>query len=128
MRHVLGLDHVVILVRDLDDADARMARLGFRPTPRGHHSAHMGTANATVMLPDRTYFETLTVLQETPANLIQAKLKIEQTEKLRSQLRYLRVEALENGKSMLTAQQRDQLKNLVSSRHPGSKKPQSQSS
>ena len=68
MRHVLGLDHVVILVRDLDDADARMARLGFRPTPRGYHSAHMGTANATVMLPDRTYFETLTVLQETPAN------------------------------------------------------------
>ena len=50
MQHVLGLDHVIILVRDLDDADARMARLGFRPTPRGHHSAHMGTANSTVML------------------------------------------------------------------------------
>jgi len=68
------------------------------------------------------------VLQETPANLIQAKLKIEQAEKLRSQLRYLRVEALENGKSVLTAQQRDQLKNLVSSRHPGFKKPQGQPS
>ena len=66
-------------------------------------------------------------LQETPANLIQAKLKIEQAEKLRSQLRYLRVEALENGKSVLTAQQRDQLKNLVSSR-PGFKKPQGQPS
>jgi hypothetical protein len=68
MKHVLGLDHVIILVRDLDDADARMARLGFRPTPRGYHSAHMGTANATVMLEDGTYFETLTVVQETPAN------------------------------------------------------------
>jgi Spy/CpxP family protein refolding chaperone len=68
------------------------------------------------------------VLQETPANLIQAKLKIEQAEKLRSQLRYLRAEALENGKSILTAQQRDQLKNLVSSRHPGFKKPQGQPS
>jgi catechol 2,3-dioxygenase-like lactoylglutathione lyase family enzyme len=68
MQHVLGLDHVIILVRDLDDADACMARLGFRPTPRGYHSAHMGTANATVMLEDGTYFETLTVLQETPAN------------------------------------------------------------
>lgn len=67
-------------------------------------------------------------LQQTPANLIQAKLKIEQAEKLRSQLRYLRVEALENGKSVLTAQQRDQLKNLVSSRHPGFKKPQGQPS
>jgi Spy/CpxP family protein refolding chaperone len=68
------------------------------------------------------------VLQETPANLIQAKLKIEQAEKLRSQLRYLRAEALENGKSVLTAPQRDQLKNLVSSRHPGFKKPQGQPS
>src|SRR5262245_33723686 len=67
------------------------------------------------------------VLQETPANLIQAKLKIEQAEKLRSQLRYLRAEALENGKSILTAQQRDQLKNLVASR-PGFKKPQGQPS
>ncbi|MGH6919155.1 MAG: VOC family protein [Geminicoccaceae bacterium] len=68
MQHVLGLDHVIILVRDLDDADARMARLGFRPTPLGYHSAHMGTANATVMLRNGTYFETLTVLQATPAN------------------------------------------------------------
>ena len=67
-------------------------------------------------------------LQETPANLIQAKLKIEQAEKLRSQLRYLRVEALENGKSVLTGQQRDQLKNLISSRHPGFKKSQGQPS
>ena len=68
------------------------------------------------------------VLQETPANLIQAKLKIEQAEKLRSQLRYLRAEALENGKAVLTAQQRDQLKNLVSARHPGFRKPQGQPS
>jgi catechol 2,3-dioxygenase-like lactoylglutathione lyase family enzyme len=68
MQHVLGLDHVIILVRDLDDAEARMARLGFRPTPRGIHSAHMGTANATVMLPNGTYFETLTVLHATPGN------------------------------------------------------------
>jgi catechol 2,3-dioxygenase-like lactoylglutathione lyase family enzyme len=68
MQHVLGLDHVIILVRDLDDADGRMARLGFRPTPRGYHSAHMGTANATVMLRNGTYFETLTVTHETPAN------------------------------------------------------------
>lgn len=68
------------------------------------------------------------VLQETPANLIQAKLKIEQSEKLRSQLRYLRAEALENGKSVLTAPQRDQLKNLASSRDRGFRKPQGQPS
>jgi len=68
MQHVLGLDHVIILVRDLDDSEARMTRLGFRPTPRGYHSTHMGTANATVMLRNGTYFETLTVVQPTPAN------------------------------------------------------------
>ena len=68
MHHVLGLDHVIILVRDLDDADARLTRLGFRPTPRGLHSPHMGTANATVMLQNGTYLETLCVLQATPAN------------------------------------------------------------
>jgi Spy/CpxP family protein refolding chaperone len=73
--------------------------------------------------------EIAALLQETPANLIQAKLKIEQAEKLRAQLRYLRIEALENGKSLLTTQQRDQLKNLASSRRPGGfRRPQGQSS
>jgi Spy/CpxP family protein refolding chaperone len=67
-------------------------------------------------------------LQETPANLVQAKVKIEQAEKLRSQLRYLRVEALENGKSVLTAQQRDQLKNLASLRRHNFRKSQGQPS
>jgi Spy/CpxP family protein refolding chaperone len=67
-------------------------------------------------------------LQEAPANLIQAKLKIEQAEKLRSQLRYLRVEALENGRSVLTAQQRDQLKNLASLRRHNFRKSQGQPS
>jgi catechol 2,3-dioxygenase-like lactoylglutathione lyase family enzyme len=68
MQHVLGLDHVVILVRDLDDAEGRLERLGFRPTPRGVHSPHMGTANTTVMLRNGTYFETLGVLEATPEN------------------------------------------------------------
>jgi Spy/CpxP family protein refolding chaperone len=75
-----------------------------------------------------TESEITAVLQETPANLIQAKLKIEQAEKLRSQLRYMRTEALENGKSVLTAQQRDQLKSIFSAGHPGFKKPQGQAS
>ena len=61
-------------------------------------------------------------LENTPANLIQAKVKIDQAEKLRAELRYRRVEALENGKSVLTAQQRDQLKNLASARRPGFRK------
>ena len=62
--------------------------------------------------------EIAAALQDTPANLIQAKLAIEKAEKLRAELRYLRVEALENGKSVLTAEQREQLKNLRPTRHP----------
>jgi catechol 2,3-dioxygenase-like lactoylglutathione lyase family enzyme len=69
MQHVLGLDHVVILVRDLANAEARLARLGFRPTPRGVHSAPMGTANTTVVFDDATYLEALGVLQPTENNL-----------------------------------------------------------
>jgi catechol 2,3-dioxygenase-like lactoylglutathione lyase family enzyme len=68
VQHVSGLDHVVILVRDLADAEARLARLGFRPTPRGVHSAHMGTANTTILFGDGTYLEALGVLQATGNN------------------------------------------------------------
>ena len=50
--------------------------------------------------------------QQSPANLIQIKTKIQESEKYRSELRYLRIEALENGKSVLTAEQQDQLKTL----------------
>ena len=66
--------------------------------------------------------------QQSPANLIQIKLKIEQTEKLRSELRYLREEALENGKSILTAPQQEQLKTLAGSKRRGLRKPQGQAS
>ena len=61
--------------------------------------------------------EIASLMQQTPANLIQVKSKIQDAEKLRSELRYLRVEALENGKSVLSSQQRDQLKTLVRSQH-----------
>lgn len=69
MRFVTGLDHLIVLVRDLDAAETAMRRLGFRPTPRGVHSAKMGTHNATIVLPDRTtYFEVLAVNSATPDN------------------------------------------------------------
>ena len=57
------------------------------------------------------------LMQQSPANLIQLKSKIQEAEKFRSELRYLRVEALENGNSVLSQQQRDQLKTLVRSKH-----------
>jgi Spy/CpxP family protein refolding chaperone len=61
--------------------------------------------------------EIAALMQQSPANLIQIKAKIQEGEKHRSELRYLRVEALENGKAVLTTQQQDQLKTLVRSQH-----------
>lgn len=66
-KHVLGVDHLIILVRDLDAAAADFAALGFTLSPRGVHSAHMGTGNNTIML-ERDYFELLAVLSPTDAN------------------------------------------------------------
>lgn len=66
--------------------------------------------------------------QQQPANLIQVKAKIQEAEKLRSELRYQRVEALENGRSVLSAQQQEQLKTLARSRHGKFRRQQGQPS
>ena len=67
LKNVIGLDHVVMLVRDLDAAAESWRRLGFTLSPRGTHSAHLGSGNYTVMLgPD--YIELLGILQATPHN------------------------------------------------------------
>jgi Spy/CpxP family protein refolding chaperone len=72
--------------------------------------------------------EIVTLSQQSPANLIQIKGKIQESEKYRSELRYMRVEALENGKAVLTAQQQEQLKTLARSRHERFRKQQEQPS
>jgi catechol 2,3-dioxygenase-like lactoylglutathione lyase family enzyme len=64
---ICGIDHLLIAVRDLDRAATAYRRLGFTLSPRAVHSAHMGTANHTIML-EHDYFELLTVLAPTPAN------------------------------------------------------------
>lgn len=66
MRAIGGLDHVIVLVRDLEAAAAAWGRLGFRTTPEALHSSAMGTANATIVFEDGTYVELLTVRDETP--------------------------------------------------------------
>ena len=63
-----GLDHAILLVRDLDRGEALAADLGFRASPRGIHSPAMGTANTTLMLADGTYLEMMTVRRETALN------------------------------------------------------------
>jgi Spy/CpxP family protein refolding chaperone len=66
--------------------------------------------------------EIAALMQQSPANLIQVKAKIQEGEKFRSELRYLRMEALENGRAVLSTQQQDQLKSLVRSRHENFRK------
>jgi hypothetical protein len=67
LKNVIGIDHAVIMVRDLDQAAANWKKLGFTVSPRGTHSAHMGTGNYTIML-DPDYMELLGVLAETELN------------------------------------------------------------
>src|SRR5262249_60492574 len=55
------------MVRDLDKAAENWKRLGFTVSPRGTHSAHMGSGNYTIML-DPDYIELLGVLTPTEHN------------------------------------------------------------
>lgn len=65
----LCVDHVLILVPDLDRARGAMQRLGFTVTPIAEHSAHLGTANATIVFRDRrTYLELIAVKTPTEHN------------------------------------------------------------
>lgn len=66
-KHLTGIDHCVILVRDLDSAAATYKKLGFTISPRGFHSAHMGSANHTIML-QQDYFELLGIVNPTDHN------------------------------------------------------------
>ena len=65
--HVGGLDHVVVMVGDLNQAAADWGALGFTVSPRGVHSAHVGAANHTVVL-ENDYIELLAVLRDTQQN------------------------------------------------------------
>ncbi|TCO70090.1 VOC family protein [Rhodovulum euryhalinum] len=68
MEHpVKGVDHVFLLVEDLDRAADAYRRLGFTLSPRGLHSAAKGTANYTIMFP-RDYMELLGVVAPTEGN------------------------------------------------------------
>ena len=62
--HLQGIDHVVVLVRDLDKARDAYMRMGFTPTPRGFHT--LGSQNHCLML-GRDYVELLAVPKPHPA-------------------------------------------------------------
>ena len=67
LNNVVGVDHAVVVVGDLDKAAENWRRLGFTVSPRGTHSAKMGSGNYTIML-DPDYMELLGVLVETEHN------------------------------------------------------------
>ncbi|MEK9278956.1 MULTISPECIES: VOC family protein [unclassified Bradyrhizobium] len=67
LKNVIGIDHAVVMVKDLDKAAENYKRLGFTVSPRGTHSAHMGTGNYTIMF-DPDYMELLGVLAPTEQN------------------------------------------------------------
>lgn len=67
LKNVIGIDHAVVVVSDLDKAAANWKHLGFTVSPRGTHSAKMGSGNYTIML-DPDYIELLVVLVETEHN------------------------------------------------------------
>lgn len=63
-RFVQGLDHAVILVRDLEAAQRAYARMGFSLTPRGTHS--LGSQNHCIMF-EHDYLELMALPRPHPA-------------------------------------------------------------
>ena len=57
---LIGIDHLIVGVRDLDAARAQYARLGFNSTPRGRHVG-WGTANYCIMF-EHDYLELLGIV------------------------------------------------------------------
>jgi catechol 2,3-dioxygenase-like lactoylglutathione lyase family enzyme len=67
LQYVVGIDHVVVMVEDLDAAADNWRRLGFTVSPRGKHSAKLGSGNYTIMFGD-DYIELLGILTATEHN------------------------------------------------------------
>lgn len=65
-RAIAGIDHVMIVVPDIEAAGKAYARLGFEVQPRGVHG-HLGTANHLMIL-DKDYIELLGVITPMPLN------------------------------------------------------------
>jgi hypothetical protein len=67
LKNVVGIDHAVVMVKELNRAAENWKRLGFTVSPRGTHSTHMGSGNYTIMF-DPDYMELLGVLTSTEHN------------------------------------------------------------
>ena len=63
-KHIAGIDHVVVVVHDLDHARDTYARMGFTLTPRGHHT--LGSQNHCIMF-GSDYVELLAMTKTHPS-------------------------------------------------------------
>ncbi|ASV88596.1 glyoxalase-like domain protein (plasmid) [Ochrobactrum quorumnocens] len=97
---VIGVDHVFILVNDLDKSAEHYRRLGFTLSPRGLHSKEKGTGNYTIMLPD-DYFELLGIVNEMQGNLHQRQRLADQGEGLHAIA--CRIDSAQHAKAELAA-------------------------
>jgi catechol 2,3-dioxygenase-like lactoylglutathione lyase family enzyme len=61
---LLGIDHLVIVVRDLEQAARDYEALGFTVVPGGRHP--VGTHNALIALADGSYIELIAFYRESP--------------------------------------------------------------
>lgn len=61
---LLGLDHIVIAVRDLEQATADYRELGFTVVPGGRHP--VGTYNSLIAFADGSYVELISFYRENP--------------------------------------------------------------
>jgi hypothetical protein len=70
---VKGIDHLIVMVGDLDRSERTWQALGFHTTPRGFHQTG-GTANHLIML-DRTYIELLGLVDPSVASPYRATME-----------------------------------------------------
>jgi catechol 2,3-dioxygenase-like lactoylglutathione lyase family enzyme len=61
---LLGIDHIVVVVRDLDAAASDYERLGFTVVPGGKHP--VGTHNALIAFADGSYIELIAFYRSNP--------------------------------------------------------------
>ena len=61
---LLGIDHLVIVVNDLDQAAKDFARLGFTVVPGGKHP--VGSHNMLISFADGSYLEIIAFYREAP--------------------------------------------------------------
>jgi Spy/CpxP family protein refolding chaperone len=108
-----GAPLITIALKHKDDLALSAEQTGNLEKIREHYQTQVRPLHQQLQAVEK---EILALSQESPANLIQIKAKIQESEKHRTELRYLRMEALENGKTVLTPEQQEKLKSLTRAR------------